>query len=70
MGGLIATSMCYLVPTIVQVKLSKHHWTHYSNISAILFFGTLVFIGWTSVGVTIYEIVNGITVMPRVYSWD
>mmetsp|Transcript_3214 Transcript_3214/g.5359 ORF Transcript_3214/g.5359 Transcript_3214/m.5359 type:complete len:130 (+) Transcript_3214:1205-1594(+) len=65
LGGMIATSMCYLVPTIIQVKLSKEHWTHYTNLGAILFFGTLVLIGYTSVGIIIYEIVNDIKEMPR-----
>jgi len=60
LGGLLASTMCYLIPMIIQVKLSKKPWTSPSNLSAILFFSTLVLIGYTSVVITIYEIVKGI----------
>ena len=65
MGGLIAVSMCYLVPLICQLKLSDKHWTSPYNLSAIVYFGVLILIGYTSVGVTVYEVVQGLDKMPR-----
>lgn len=65
MGGLIAVSMCYLVPIICQIKLSSKPWHACENLSALLFFGTLILIGYTSVIITVYEIVTGAKTMPR-----
>jgi uncharacterized membrane protein YagU involved in acid resistance len=65
MGGLIAVSMCYLVPLICQLRLSDKSWASPYNLSAICFFGSLILIGYTSVGVTIYEVINGLDMMPR-----
>lgn len=63
MGGLIAVSMCYLIPVICLIKLGKG--SMIGKIFATLFFGTLILIGYTSVGITIYEVVNGLDKMPR-----
>ena len=65
MGGLIAVSMCYLIPVICQIKLSKHGMGHPSNLLPVLFFGCLIVTGYTSVAITVYEIIAGIETMPR-----
>jgi len=65
MGGLLSVSMCYLVPLICKLKLGKAEWTSCENISAILFFGVLIASGYISVGITVYEMVKGIDIMPR-----
>ena len=54
MGGLCATTLDFLIPTFCYVKLSSHPWTEKKNLTAIIFFGILVFIGYTSVILTIY----------------
>jgi hypothetical protein len=65
MGGLIAVSMCYLIPVICQIKLSEHGVSHPSNLLPVLFFGCLIITGYTSVGITVYEIISGNATMPR-----
>ena len=65
MGGLLATSMNYLVPVICLVRLGKDKWTSPYNLSAIIFFGALILCGYTSVGITIYEMANRIEMMPH-----
>ena len=65
MGGLIAVSMCYLVPLVCQLRLSVKSWASPYNLSAICFFGSLFLIGYTPVGVTIYEVTTGLDLMPR-----
>ena len=65
MGGLISVSMCYLVPMICKLKLGKEKWYSFGNISAIIFFGILIMSGYISVGITIYQMIKGIDVMPR-----
>ena len=65
MGGLLAPTLSYFIPCYCYVKLSDHPWTHYKNLSAIIFFGTLCFVGYTTVVLIIYEIFNDLTFMPR-----
>jgi len=65
MGGLLAPTLDYLIPMYCYVKLSDHHWTHWKNLSAIIFFSTLCFIGYTAVIVILYEIFNGLEAMPK-----
>ena len=60
LGGLCSVTMAYLIPCYSYVKLSKHRWFHSSNLPAILFFGALILIGFTSVGITVVELVTGV----------
>ena len=69
MGGLCSVTLCYTIPgkfffpdtTLVycHVKLSDKPWTHIDNLSAILFFGVLIILGYCSVVDTVYNIVTG-----------
>ena len=65
MGGLISPSMCYLVPMICKLRLGKDKISSPGNIAAIIFFGILITCGYISVGITVYEMIFDITVMPR-----
>ena len=65
MGGLIAVQMSFLIPTIIWVKLSGKRWYEWSNLKPILFFGWLVFMGLSSVVITVIEIFKGWDIMPR-----
>lgn len=65
MGGLLAPTLDYLIPCYCYVKLSDHHWTHWKNLSAIIFFGILCLIGYTAVIVIIYEVFNNLKEMPK-----
>jgi ABC-type proline/glycine betaine transport system permease subunit len=56
--------MCYLIPVICLLKLGKG--SKCGKVCAVVFFGTLILIGYTSVGITIYEVVNGLDKMPRI----
>ena len=58
MGGLLAPTLDYLIPCYCYVKLSDNHWTHWKNLSAIIFFSVLTMIGYTAVVVIVYEIFN------------
>jgi hypothetical protein len=60
MGGLCAATLDYFIPMYCYVKLSDKPWTYWKNLSAIIFFGFLTLVGYTSVGVTIYEIFAGV----------
>ena len=62
-GGLCSVSLCFLIPTICHVRLSDQPWTATKNLSAILFFGVFVVIGYTSVLATLYCIVTGKSVI-------
>ena len=70
MGGLCSVTLCYTIPgkffqlfdtnlVYCHVKLSDKHWTHIDNLSAILFFGVLIVLGYCSVIDTVYNIVTG-----------
>ena len=65
MGGLLASTMNYLIPMIIQLKLSKQSFWNYQNIGAFLFFSSLVLIGYTSAVLTVYAVSQGWTIMPR-----
>lgn len=65
MGGLLAPTLSYFIPTYCYVKLSEDHWTHWKNLSAIIFFATLCLIGYIDVGMIVYQIFNDLTTMPR-----
>jgi hypothetical protein len=54
MGGLCATTLDFLIPTYCYVKLSSQSWKSPKNLTAIIFFGVLIFIGYTSVVLTVY----------------
>lgn len=64
-GGLIGVTMFYLLPVMIQLKLSKQPWHSSSNLVAIIFFGVLVLMGYGSVIVTLIKTVKGIEKMPR-----
>ena len=65
MGGLLAPTLDYLIPMYCYVKLSDRHWTHWKNLSAIIFFSILCFIGYTAVIVIVYEIFQNLDEMPK-----
>jgi len=67
LGGLIAVQMSFLLPTIIEVKLSKKRWYEWDNLKVILFFGWLIFMGFGSVVITVYESVTALDppIMPR-----
>ena len=56
MGGLLAPTLGYLIPVYCYVKLSDDHWTHWKNLSSIIFFGILCSIGYGAVIVIVYEV--------------
>ena len=66
MGGLLATTLDYAIPTFCYVKLSNKKWNQGGNLAATLFYSTLCCIGWGSVGITVYLMVTGGDIMPRV----
>ena len=59
-GGLLAPVLDFAIPMYCYVKLSSDHWTHWKNLSAIIFFTTLTIIGFGAVGVITYELITGI----------
>uniref|UniRef100_A0A7S3MZG2 Amino acid transporter transmembrane domain-containing protein n=1 Tax=Strombidium inclinatum TaxID=197538 RepID=A0A7S3MZG2_9SPIT len=65
MGGLCASTMCYLIPLIILLKLSKKPLLSFEKIVGILFFGSLVTMGYLSVVVTVIEIVKGESIIPH-----
>ena len=65
MGGLLAPTLDYFIPCYCYVKLSENHWTHWKNLTAIIFFSFLCFIGYTTVIVILYEVITGLDMMPR-----
>lgn len=58
-GGFSSVNMCYLVPLVCWVKLSKQKWYEGVNLFYTLFFMTLSLIGWCSVIITFYQIFTG-----------
>lgn len=65
MGGLCAVTMDFLIPTYCYIQLSEKKWYKGKNLLAILFFGPLILIGYTSVIITIYLGVTKQELMPR-----
>lgn len=67
LGGLVAVQSSYMLPCLIQVKLSKKRWFETENLMPILFFGTLLFLGFGSVVITVYEVVTALDppIMPR-----
>ena len=59
MGGLCSVSICYVVPLYCWVKLSDEPWYNKTNLAPILFFGVLIFCGYSSVIATTYMICTG-----------
>ena len=59
MGGLCSVSICYVVPLYCWVKLSDKPWYNKTNLAPILFFGLLIFCGYSSVIATTYMICTG-----------
>jgi hypothetical protein len=59
MGGLCAATLSFAIPTFCYVKLSDKPLTYYKNLIAIIVFGTLTLIGYTSVIVTVFLMVTG-----------
>jgi amino acid permease len=69
LGGLIATTMAYLIPLIIQLRLSNKSFWHPSKSLITLFFGMLILGGYTSVVITVYEISTGREMMDRWLVW-
>ena len=65
MGGLLAPTLSYAIPTYCYVKLSDEHWTSFKNLSAIIFFTTLCLIGYTDVVLIVYQVFTHRSMMPR-----
>ena len=63
MGGLCASTLDYGIPMYCFVKLSEKPWTSPKNLAAIIVFGAMTLIGYTSVGITIFEWIVGVTTM-------
>ena len=59
MGGLCAATLDYAIPTYCYVKMSEKSWIHPKNLAAIVFFGSLVVVGYGSVVLTIWEMTTG-----------
>lgn len=57
-GGFSSVNMCYIVPLVCYLKLSKEKWYKGFNLFLLIFFSVLSVIGWISVIVTIYQIIN------------
>lgn len=57
LGGLCAATLDYGIPTFCYVKLSNKPWTNPKNLGAIIFFGALVAVGYSSIIVTIWYMV-------------
>jgi amino acid permease len=68
MGGLLAPTLDYLIPMYCYVKLSDNKWTHWKNLTAIIFFSFLCFIGYTAVFIIFYEIITDKKEMPK-WKW-
>lgn len=67
-GGLLAPILDFAIPMYCYVKLSDNHWTHWKNLSAIIFFSALTMVGFGAVGVITYELVADKDMMPR-WKW-
>jgi len=64
-GGLCSVTMCYLIPTYAYVKLNDEKWYARKNLLPILFFGTLIAIGYISVIITFITIFKGEAYMGK-----
>ena len=53
LGGLVGVKLSYMIPLIIQIQLSAHRWYHPSNLKPLLFFGTLIMMGYMSVVMTL-----------------
>ena len=53
-GGLLAPILDFAIPMFCYVKLSKNHWTHWKNLSAIIFFSLMTLIGFGAVAAIVY----------------
>lgn len=60
LGGLCSVTICYTIPVYSWVKLSDSSWYAPINLLPILFFGTLILGGYSSVVLTVYELIKGI----------
>ena len=59
-GGLLAPILDYAIPMYCYVKLSNNHWTHWKNLSAIIFFTFLTCVGFGAVGIIVYELITDV----------
>mmetsp|Transcript_9979 Transcript_9979/g.7506 ORF Transcript_9979/g.7506 Transcript_9979/m.7506 type:complete len:261 (+) Transcript_9979:707-1489(+) len=57
-GGFSSVGMCYLVPLWCWIKLSKQKWYVGWNLWITVSFVALTLIGWISIVVTIYQLVD------------
>ena len=63
MGGLCASTLDYAIPMYCFVKLSEDKWYAPKNLASIIVFSTMTLIGYTSVGITIFEIIMQVPTM-------
>lgn len=66
-GGLLAPILDYVIPCYCYVKLSPNKWTHWKNLSAIIFFTLMTLIGVMAVGIISYELIMDLKMMPRIW---
>lgn len=64
-GGLLGINLYYLLPLLIQLKLSNKPWYSGHNLVTLIFFGTLCIFGYLSVGVTFVKTYKGLDKMPR-----
>jgi len=55
LGGLCATSLSFAIPLFCYIKLSKDGLKSAKNILALLFFVTLILVGYSSVILTVFK---------------
>lgn len=56
-GGMVGVTMFYLMPMMIQLKMSREPWYAWENISTSVFFGALCAMGYASVLVTLVKTV-------------
>ena len=59
MGGGCSVTICYTIPIIAYLKLSKEPWYACKNLTPLVFFCCLIFLGYSSCISTIYMIATG-----------
>ena len=59
MGGGCSVTICYTIPIIAYIKLSKEPWYVMKNLAPLIFFCILIFLGYSSCISTVYMIVTG-----------
>ena len=58
LGGFCATSIAFVIPVLIYLKGNKYSRFDYRNVCAVLFFGSLIIIGFTSAGFALSRIIK------------